>query len=158
MKYHLAPLASFKGTKYASQVNIYSNITPQLGPMNQGPWKDLEDQVREMVKYYHSVWVMTGPLYEHGVDQLPQANEVHTVPSGFWKIAVVYDEDAGEYQAAAFIMGQDAARTSPLTDHQVSIDAVEQRSGLEFFWDDAPAGLVASESEDEPDWIEEWIE
>ena len=153
---HLAPLASFKGSKYASQVNIYSNITPQLGPMNQGPWKDLEGLVRDMVDYYQAVWVMTGTLYEHDVDQLPQANETHRVPSGFWKIIVV--DDDGVHRAAAFVMDQGAARNSALTDHQESIDTVEQRSGLRFFWDDAPPDVVASKAEDAPDWMEDWVE
>ena len=29
---------------------------------------------------------MTGPLYERPMPQLPNANEVHIVPSGYWKI------------------------------------------------------------------------
>ncbi len=31
---HLAPLASFKGTPYASEVNLLSNITPQKVGLN----------------------------------------------------------------------------------------------------------------------------
>ena len=40
---HQAPLASFKGSRFASQSNMLSNITPQKKDMNQGCWKNLED-------------------------------------------------------------------------------------------------------------------
>lgn len=43
---HLAPLASFRSMLYASEVNYLSNIIPQQGAMNDGPWGDLEDAVR----------------------------------------------------------------------------------------------------------------
>ena len=43
---------------------------------------------------------------------LPEADEPHVVPSGYWK--VVLAEVDGELRAAAFIMGQDAARSAPL--------------------------------------------
>ena len=47
---HQAPLASFKGTKSWSETNYLSNITPQKSELNQGPWKQLEDKVRDLAK------------------------------------------------------------------------------------------------------------
>ena len=47
---HQAPLASFKGVHAARELNYLSNITPQRGALNGGPWKDLEDAVREYVR------------------------------------------------------------------------------------------------------------
>lgn len=82
---HLAPLASFKGSRYAWQVNYYSNIVPQKKNLNGGPWKDLEEAVRKLVSRYGHVWVMTGPLYKTEMPPLPNTVESHTVPSGFGK-------------------------------------------------------------------------
>ena len=97
---HFAPLGSFKGSANASQVNYYSNIVPQKGALNGGPWMRLEESVRDLVHRYRTVWVLTGPLYEEDVDPLPEANEDHIVPSGFWKVIMV---NAGEIKVAGFI-------------------------------------------------------
>lgn len=122
---HLAPLASFKGVFYASEVNYYSNIMPQTKALNRGPWKKLEDKVREYVKEGNEVWVQTGPLYEGAVDQLPGTTEEHKVPSGFWKIVM---NKAGSI--AAFIMPQIVDSRAPLSDFAVSIDEIEVRTGM----------------------------
>ena len=108
---HLAPLASFKGSKYASQVNYYSNIVPQKKNLNGGPWKTLEDKVRKLVDRYRHAWVMTGPLYEEPMPPLPKVDEEHKVPSGFWKIVAV--KDSSTLRLAAFIMNQDVESDSP---------------------------------------------
>jgi endonuclease G len=60
---HQAPLAAFKGSRYASQANYFSNITPQKKELNQGPWRILEAKVRALVKKGNTLWIMTGPLY-----------------------------------------------------------------------------------------------
>ncbi len=130
---HLAPLASFKGSRYASQVNFYSNITPQKSALNGGPWMRLEGAVRNLVVKYQEVWVMTGPLYEGDMPALSNAGEAHKVPSGFWKIIVI--EDGEQTRAAAFIMGQDTDRKSKVSTHLVKIKDVEDRSGLKFLWE-----------------------
>ncbi len=130
---HQAPLASFKGSRFASQVNFYSNITPQRSAMNQGPWQRLESKVRGLVRKYGAVWVMTGPLYESAMPQLPNCDEPHTVPSGYWKIIIV--DDSGTLRTAAFIMNQNTPRTANIAHHLVTINTVEQRSGLDFLWE-----------------------
>ena len=63
---------------------------------------------------------------------LPNADEDHKVPSGFWKIIVV--TDSGDMLVAAFIMEQDVARNSKVIDHLVKVDKVEERSDLDFLW------------------------
>ncbi|WP_085905920.1 DNA/RNA non-specific endonuclease [Kiloniella majae] len=124
---HLAPLASFKGSVYASDVNYYSNITPQAAALNQGPWRILEEKVRTYVLKGNAVWVQTGPLYEIEMAPLPGADETHKVPSGFWKIIQTKDG-----KSASFIMEQTAERSAPVPSFAVSIDEIEQRSGLDI--------------------------
>jgi len=128
---HQAPLASFKGSRYASQVNYLSNITPQNMNMNQGVWKNLEEKIRDVIKTGKSVWVLTGPLYETAMDMLPQADEPHVVPSGYWKIVV--EGKPGNLNVAAFIFAQNTPRNDPISNHIKTVTEIQNRSGLTFF-------------------------
>jgi endonuclease G len=62
---------------------------------------------------------------------LPKADEPHQIPSGYWKIAAIQQEDG--IDVAAFIMDQYTARSANFCAHRVTVDAVEQKSGLDFF-------------------------
>jgi endonuclease G len=150
---HLAPIGSFKGSRFASQANFYSNITPQKENLNKGPWKRLEEKVRLLVEKYGHAWVMTGPLYENDMPPLPNADETHIVPSGYWKIIVVID--SGNIQVAAFIMEQDVARNSKVIDHLVKVDDVESRSGLDFLWELPDTQEMPIESQLNTAWVNE---
>ena len=76
---------------------------------------------------------MTGPLYERTMPPLPNSDEPHVVPSGYWKIVCI--EEGGEINLAAFIFDQDTPRDDEVLDHQVAVDELELRSGLDFFWE-----------------------
>ena len=130
---HQAPLASFKGSRHASHTNYLSNITPQKSDLNQGPWKDLEEDVRDLVRTGQTVYVMTGPLYERQMDPLPEADENHVVPSGFWKIIAI--QEGSVLKVASFIFDQETPRSDDVIDHLSNVDTIEMRSGLDFFWD-----------------------
>jgi len=115
---HQAPLASFKGSLSWRETNYLSNITPQKSALNQGPWKDLEDAVRELVQTWETVWVMTGPLYERDMPGLPNADEAHKVPSGYWKTVAIGDPtQPTTVKAVAFVMDQNTPRNADFTDH-----------------------------------------
>ncbi|MCJ8338044.1 MAG: DNA/RNA non-specific endonuclease [Pseudomonadales bacterium] len=102
---HQAPLAAFAGSRYWSELNRLSNITPQHKDLNQGPWKHLEEAVRRAATYDKSLFVITGPLFHQQMPLLPDADESHVVPAGYFK--VIYDL-AGN--SANFIMQQHAKR------------------------------------------------
>ncbi|MCB0375294.1 MAG: DNA/RNA non-specific endonuclease [Sinomicrobium sp.] len=129
---HQAPLASYKGSQYASHTNYLSNITPQKTNLNQGAWYKLENNVRALVENCNTVYVMTGTLYERPMPKLPKCDEPHEVPSGYWKIVCM--EKSGVISVAAFIFDQDTPRTDTVIDHLVTVDEVERRSGLDFLW------------------------
>jgi len=85
---HQAPLADFSKSRYASQTNYLSNITPQLAKLNRGAWKRLEDKERLLAKKTKGeVYVFTGTYYTgKPMCQLPKAKLQHTIPNGYWKI------------------------------------------------------------------------
>ena len=148
---HQAPLASFKGSAAARELNCFSNITPQRSNLNAGPWARLEEAVRDYVRRWEVVWVATGPLYESPMPPLPRANEAHVVPSGFWKVISAWD--GGEVSVAAFIMTQDADRGADVQLFAVSLAEVEARSGLVFFAELSAADRDSLLFNTTPDWL-----
>ncbi len=130
---HLAPLASFPGTRSWQESNYLSNIAPQKADLNQGPWRMLEEAERDLLRYVEPIYVITGPLYERPMPLLPGADEPHRVPSGFWKIILVPQKPLPDSLLAfAFIFDQETGRREHFLDHLVSINEVERRSGLDF--------------------------
>lgn len=130
---HQAPLASFKGTDYWHQTNYLSNITPQHKDLNQGPWKKVEDHVRELATE-KPIYVITGPLYEREMEALPNADEPHRVPSGYWKIIATQSTGEARLTVVGYIFDQSTARRDAPSNHIVSVDEIESRTGLDFFW------------------------
>jgi endonuclease G len=110
-----------------------SNITPQKSDLNQGAWATLEGKVRNLARQpgVEGVFVMTGPLYERPMPELPRADEAHMVPSGYWKIVAL--PDGATAKVAAFYFDQDTSRNSNYCDHLITVDDIEARSGLDFF-------------------------
>jgi len=129
---HLAPLGSFVGSPAASSVNYYSNIVPQTAQLNRGPWRILEETVRDLVLQYHEVFVLAGTLYDGpAMPALPEADEAHTVPTGFWKVVVV--PALGDRGVGAYIMPQQGFTAGDPGAFLESVDDIEGRSGLELF-------------------------
>ena len=122
---HQAPLASFAGSRYWSELNYLSNITPQHKDLNQGPWKNLEDAVRAAVKYHDSLFVITGAIYEGTPLQLPNADESHRVPSSYFK--VIYNRKG---ESVAFVMKQSESKSLNFCNTKTPLAAV--RSKLAF--------------------------
>lgn len=125
---HQVPLASFSNTADWKLTNLLSNITPQSSALNQGPWVRLETAVRNHVSNGNDLYVVTGPLYEYYFAELPQANEAHTIPSGYFKI--VMEQSGSTIKGSAFIMDQSASRSDNFCNTEVSIDEVESRAGI----------------------------
>ena len=150
-KGHLAPLAAFKGTPYAYEVNYLSNIAPQTKALNGGPWKNLEAAVRKLVHEYREVWVMCGPLYDVAAPDLPNSDETHKVACAFWKVIIVKPK-SGPRKVAAFIMGQDIASTAKYADSLETIQEIQDRSGLTLF-PSLPAPFLTVE---DVMWVATW--
>ena len=132
---HQVPLASFTSTEHWETTNYLSNITPQKSDLNQGPWVRLEGAVRNLAKAddVAAVYVMTGTLYERDMPDMPEADEDHKVPSGYWKIISV-DSDEG-IKVAVFEFDQETSRGADFCAEQFvsGISTIEAKTGLTFF-------------------------
>jgi endonuclease G len=133
---HQAPLASFKGTLDWWETNYYSNITPQKSDLNQGPWVKIEEMERDLARAGNIVYVMTGPLYERDMPPLPNCDEPHRVPSGYWKIVAMQPvNDYASIKVVAFILDQETPRDADPSDYQVTVDEIETRAHLDVMRD-----------------------
>lgn len=153
---HQAPLASFKGSRYASQTNLLSNITPQKKDLNQGPWKNLEEQVRGIVKTGKTVYVMTGPIYNADMPSLPNANEPHKIPSAYWKVVILVT-GKNSFEHAAFIMTQESGRSDAVLSKLTTIDEVEKQSGLDLLWELPDTEEQVVEADKNSSWAAKWF-
>ena len=123
---HQAPLASFLGSIYFSQTNYLSNITPQKKYLNRGPWKHLEEAVRNYVRKGNIVWVMTGPIYSKNKNKV-------SIPIAYWKIISTIRKT--RLWIESYIMSQNEERKASPKKFRVKVKDVEKKSNLEFFWD-----------------------
>lgn len=125
---HQVPLAAFSNTAYWADTNYLSNITPQAAALNQGPWVQLENAERTLARTGQNLFVVTGPLYEWHFGTLPQADESHVIPSGYFKVLIT--DNNGWVEASAYIMEQNLARSANFCLREVTVNEVELRSGL----------------------------
>lgn len=107
---------------------LTSNISPQNHDFNAGIWNRLEQKTRYWAKRYNGVYVVTGGVLKDGLKTI--GTEKVSVPDAFYKILV--DVSEGEHKAIAFLIPTKATSAS-FYDYVVSIDEVEEQTGIDFF-------------------------
>ena len=90
---HLASNLTFAGAPNASDLDLYSNIVPMHEAMVD-TWIEFEQLIRDYVLREGPVYVIAGPEYRKEMPSLPEADEDHTIPSGYWKF--VYEDQGNE--------------------------------------------------------------
>ena len=103
-------------------------MVSQIGKgMNQGIWKDFEEDGRTWAISRGTVFIFTGPIYEGDVSHTIGKNKV-AVPFHLYKI--VYDPMKAE--AIAFIIPNQKLDTKDLPTYIATIRDVEKVTGLDF--------------------------
>lgn len=127
---HLAPAADFKWSAEAMSDTFYlSNMAPQDPSFNRGVWGDLEAAVRSMAYDNESIYVVVGPVLTDGPYKTIGESEV-AVPNYFYKVILDYTDP--EIKAIGFILPNENSSKS-LASFAVSVDEVEEVTGLDFF-------------------------
>lgn len=130
---HLASnysIAKCYGDAAQKQTFLMSNIVPQRHAINAGIWKSLE--MKEIDSYAprcKTIWIIAGPIYPTVAARIMPSGL--PVPEAFFKI--ILDDMEGRLRAMAFIFPHDMEKGGNLNDCLVSIDEIEQRTGLDFF-------------------------
>ena len=127
---HMAPAADFRWSAEAMDDTFYlSNMCPQTHAFNAGIWSDLESAIRSMAYEDGSIYVVTGPVLTDGPYGTIGENGV-AVPSYFYKVVLDYSEPT--LKAIGFILPHENSK-NPLSYFAVTVDEVEERTGLDFF-------------------------
>jgi endonuclease G len=131
---HMAPnygIATRYGRDAQLETFLMSNIIPQTPYINRHMWKDLEHRVAERYgRYFSEVWVITGPVFTEPVGRLDSGVDI---PSHYYKIMA--DEHDGELRVLAFLIENDCPPFTRIRKRLVSVDEIEERTGLDFFPD-----------------------
>lgn len=140
-KGHLAPSADMKFDRQAMQNSFYmSNITPQAHKLNTGIWNNLEQQCRFWARVFKRIHIVTGPVLnidknkkqkltytDYGVRKKSKI----TIPEYYYKI--VFDNAEPEIKMIAFLMPNTDNVKGSYFDYAVSVDHLEQLTGIDFF-------------------------
>jgi endonuclease G len=125
---HLAPAASMSLNSTSMTESFYlSNMSPQHPSCNRGQWKSLEAQVRNWVNTEDTLYVVSGPLFKDNIGTI--GTDKVTVPGYYYK--VIYDPTDIK-KMIAFIM-PNAKMEKSIDNYVVTVDEVEQKTGIDFF-------------------------
>ena len=126
---HLMPAADMVWSKEAlSESFFYSNMSPQHPSFNRGIWKRLESRVRKWVTQADSLYIVTGPKLNMKLNTIG-SNKV-SVPEYYYKVILKFNQS--QRDGIAFLMPNQASK-SDLTDYVITIDALEEDLGIDFF-------------------------
>lgn len=128
-KGHLCPAGDMEFDKEAYDDTFFtSNISPQDHDFNGGIWNRLEQKVRYWASRYDGVYVVTGGILQKTRKTIGAERVV--VPEYFYKI--ILDDSNGNYKMIAFLIPNKKS-DKPLYTYVVSVDRIEQLTGIDFF-------------------------
>jgi DNA/RNA endonuclease G (NUC1) len=129
---HMAPnfaIATRYGDAAQEETFLMSNIIPQTPHVNRHLWKDLEMSVAKRYgRCFGEVWVVTGPVFEPPFEKLKSGV---SIPSAYYKI--IADEHDGYLRVMAFLVEKDCPPYTRIKTRLVSVDRIEELTGLDFF-------------------------
>jgi endonuclease G len=136
-KGHMCPAADQSRNATTMKECFYlSNMCPQWPQLNRHPWEQLEVKVRALTAKYGEIWVIVGPVFMKNdpKGQYKPEKELgpdHVwVPWGFYKI-LIFKDKSGQLRALA-LQYKNQDETNDIPGHEVTIDEVEQETGLDF--------------------------
>lgn len=126
-KGHLLPAGDRKATyKEYQETFLTSNIAPQKNTFNEGVWNRLEQKVRYWAVKYDGLYVVTAGVLTDDLKTIGFENV--SVPKYFYKILLSKDRK----RMIAFLVPHENS-DKPLYDFVVSVDTVENLTGIDFF-------------------------
>lgn len=135
---HLVASADRYVTREANvQTFYYSNMSPQIVKFNGGVWNQMEEKVRswsQSLSAQDTVYVVKGGQIDGTVADgtLIEYTGNHVAVPKYYFMAVLSLKN-GKYKAMAFYINQQSYSGSSLGSYAISIDALEQKTGINFF-------------------------
>ena len=136
---HLAPAGDMAYSAVTMKESFFmSNMSPQNPSFNRGIWNSMEENVRSVAAKCDCLYIVTGPVLEKPASEYASigANEV-SVPEFYYKVmlAVTYEDvqNAATVTAYAYLV-PNGKSSEKIKKFLCSIDDVEARTGIDFFW------------------------
>ena len=132
-KGHIIASADRLGSRDANNQTFYmTNIYPMVHDFNGGIWASMESRVRSWGSKADTLYVCKGGTVDHSDDILDYTIGNHIVPRYFYM--AVLSKKISQWQAIAlWIEHQDGSNWKAMQDYAISIDRLEQLTGLDFF-------------------------
>lgn len=133
---HMAPnyaISALYGKQAQAETFVMTNITPQKPNLNRKIWQRLEEvEVKYFTQLSPTLWVTTGPVFDDAIEYLKTAHNVE-IPDAFYKLYVM--QNGGKTFLLAFLIPQTVKGNEPLDRYLVTVDKIEELTGLDFFYE-----------------------
>ena len=134
---HQLPSADRQCCYDANAQTFYgTNMTPQLNEHNEKIWADLESRVRGYANTSDTTYVVTGVIVSpSSKKERDSYGQSVTIPDAYFKAVLKYSKSStlGTWNAAAFYLEHRAYSGSVSKEHSMSIDELEEMTGIDFF-------------------------
>ena len=134
---HQLPSADRQCCYDANAQTFYgTNMTPQLNEHNEKIWADLESRVRGYANTSDTTYVVTGVIVSpSSKKERDSYGQSVTIPDAYFKAVLKYSKSStlGVWNAAAFYLEHRAYSGSVSKEHSMSIDELEEMTGIDFF-------------------------
>lgn len=163
---HMAPSADQTvDAQLQAETYYLSNMAPQQGVgFNQHIWARLESLARDWIREAGRGFILTGPIFwdpneddattaDGYVEYVTVGDNGVAVPTHFFKVVVVPGEGDDAWRAIAFVL-ENRRHSSPdrFGDRIVSIDWIEERTGLDLLPELDPLQQQTLEAQPSPMW------
>lgn len=134
---HICPSADRLYSTEANKQTFYlTNMQPQYHDFNSGIWEKLEDKIRKAWVPSNTsdvLYVCKGGTIDDENNRIKNINERLIVPKYFFTALLL--KNSRGYRAIGFWMEHTAVNHSEdnLKDYAMSIDQLEQKTGIDFF-------------------------
>ena len=139
---HQLPSADRYGAGINETTFYGTNMTPQLGTLNQKAWASLEGKVRSWASSFDTLYVVTG-CDIRGYTKTAKDNDGKevAVPVGYFKALLGFKKSAtlgntakqGGYTAIGFYFNHEYYDTSEIMGQSMTIDELEDMMDIDFF-------------------------
>ena len=134
---HMVPnfaMSSRYGEDEQKKTFLTSNITPQTPALNRGVWRDIEHHIAELwTARYGEIWVIVGCFSSGRCGRQTISGSEVEVPESFYQ--VVLAQEGLDVRALAIVYDQTVAWNEWPTRGIVTIDELEEMTGLDFLPD-----------------------
>lgn len=135
---HICPSADRLNSKEANEQTFYlSNMHPQINAFNAGVWLNMENKIRtwNQANFRDTLYVVKGGTIDRDDQVMRTTDKGLLVPKYFFMAILCKNKDSSQsgYKAMAFWVEHAANADTDLRKYIISIDELEEKTGIDFF-------------------------